>query len=98
VPYEHGAARLRELAGQLRHHADRTQGMLDPVRALDDAKTWQGSYPSTAHGMIAGWNGQLLRSSDQLRRRAGEIDQVAGDYEATAAAVRRVAAMKKPAG
>jgi uncharacterized protein YukE len=92
VRYERAATRLRELAHQLRRHAETVQTTIDDAQALTGTDTWQGGYPTEVQDLMTGWRSELGHGAEALRQRADELLRVATDYAELAAAIRRVAA------
>lgn len=76
-------------AWQLRHRADELRGLATRVEAtaamtlLGDADdtTWRGPGPELCRRLLAGNQQQLRLAVEELRRRAGALDQQATEIE-----------------
>lgn len=79
------AEQLRELAAKQRTHAGACETLLDAVTKLDDAQTWQGSYPDSAHAVFREWVAGLERTVDELRGAAASWSSLADDFDRRAA-------------
>jgi hypothetical protein len=79
------AEELRELAGRQRAHAAACETLLDAVRKLDTAETWQGTHPDAMHARFAEWRAGLDRTIDELRGTAASWSSLADDFERRAA-------------
>jgi hypothetical protein len=79
------AEELRELAGKQRAHAAACDTLLNAVRKLDDAQTWQGAHPDEMHARFAEWRAGLDRTVDELRGEAVSWSSLADDFDRRAA-------------
>src|SRR5580765_336161 len=79
------AHRLRELAATQRTRATTVETLIEHVTKLDDAQTWSGTYPDTAHAAFQAWVTGLRDSGDQIRSSASSWSTLADDRDAQAA-------------
>ncbi|TCO33625.1 type VII secretion system (Wss) protein ESAT-6 [Kribbella steppae] len=83
------AARLREIASDLRKEATAVTGLLSGVKDLHDDQTWQGPVATEFSGTLTGWKSRIDGAQQAILDAAATFDKDANNLETQAGDQRR---------
>jgi uncharacterized protein YukE len=83
------AARLREIAGDLRKEATAVTGLLSGVKDLHTDKTWEGPVATEFSGTLTAWKKRIDGAQQTILDAAATFEKDANNLETKAGDQRR---------
>lgn len=83
------AARLREIAADLRREGTKTSGLLSETKDWHTGETWQGPVATEFSGVLTSWGRRVNAAQDAILDAAGTFERDANNLQTQAGDQRR---------